>query len=302
MTPKIRNFAVKFIGFVIAMSLIVFALIDVTSLDSVGRILRVLGGCAAVSVLLTHESIPFLVANLRYEKGLKKFTIYARESVPSPKTISNFDDLKTKVHAELAEEKALFGPNYIRSECIVLSIRILHLLCSSVPTMIFLIGSVDGVFKSIPQLNVVPRGARYALFLSARLLYGCAVFLVWKSSKQIRFNCYLAICNGIGLLFILTPLFLNEYYGYEFTFVVLATHVLMEFGFSASLYDQIEKKFTYVNRPWVFATIEVIAHILELVLIFLLSLGLNTVVYAITGVGLVVIAILLRFLIANSTV
>lgn len=297
-SPKIRNFAVKLIGFVIALSLIVFGWTGVLSngmlIIHTGKILRALGGFALISVLLSSESIPFLVANLRYEKALVTFTIYAGESVPSPKTISTFDDLKTKVHTELVEPKTLFGPNYIRSECIAVGVRILHLLCSSVPITLLLFSSVNYVFDCFPKLSGFPLGSRWAIFLSARLIYGCVVFLVSNSTKRIRFYSNLAICNGVGLLLVLTPLNTNSYYVNEFAFVIFVTHVLMEFGLNASLYDQIAEKFTYVNRPWVTASIEVIANILQLVLLLLLLLGLNSVVYGITGLGLVVISILLR--------
>lgn len=278
-SPKIRKFAMKFIGVLITMSLIVFELVSLVPTETpnirIGRIFSALAGCALVSVFITNESIPFLIAEKRYDEGLKRLATYRGQSVANPKSIAAFNDLKAKIKAELVEGTIAFGPR-------IIGIRFIHVLCFNVPMMVLL-------FTSIENLATFPSQVDHALFLCGRLAYGWLVFALSKGHKQTRFYCNTAIINGIALLLILTAI--NQH---EFAFMFFVTHGLIEFGLSAMQYDQIAESLSFVNRPWGVAASEASAICMQLILFKLFVCDMKGAVIGVTGFFLIAAAVLIR--------
>lgn len=295
-TIEMRNFAVKFIAFTITVSLIVFELINALLLRAIdkhtGYILVFIGGLVLVSILLTKESIPFLLSNAQDAKAIRQLTEYRKDYRQSITTNLIFDQIKTEVIENQLKNSNVFASHNLQPLMIATSVRLLNVFATNIPILIIIFSSI----VRLPYLNAVSGTFGYTCFLAIRLMHGwMALCLSQLITKQYYFYYNLAIINGITLLLMLTPLRTNESLYKEFGFICLLTQMLMAFGLDALKNEQIEKQFVYINRPWSIVIGEIIEYCVHFLLITLIYLRLTSFVILINAMGLIVFGILLRY-------
>lgn len=295
---EMRSFAVKFIAFITTVSLIVFELINALWVHAndmrTGYLLVFIGAGTLVSLLLTKESIPFLLSRAQDGKALKQLTEYRSEhDRRSIKSRLIFDQLKLQFIEDLLKKpKNAFSLNNLRPLIITTSIRLLKVFATNIPILVLTLASIGRV----RYLNAIPVTLVYTAFLAIRLLHGWLAFYFSRLITK-QYYCYytLAIINGVTLLLMLTPLHMNTLYFYEFAFVYLLTQMLMAFGLDAFTNEQIEKRFAPSVRPWSIAIGETLEYFVHFLLIALIYLRFESIVVFINATGLILFGILLRY-------
>lgn len=205
---------------------------------------------------LTNETVPYYLIRAKESTALKKFIKLKSERKANAKTCAQFDELKAMVGDELENDHR----SNLKSFCIVLRTRLLHVFASSTPLLLFVMNEVcswHGVkYQSIDNVF-------FTELTAARVIVGTVVLMAASYLGRHKFIYSATILASA--LFIQSNLYFSwpsqQFLRSSIRYSLPIAYSLLSFGIDYYQTKQSVDAFPVTTKAWSLSALAIIEHL-----------------------------------------
>lgn len=247
--------------------------------------------------LLTNECVPYYLMRAKVTEAQKKFALLHSEREPSAGTLRTFADMRTMVSEDIENGKNIFVGGNFKPLCTVLSARLLHLLLTSVPWMMYTLS-----WAKVTSMPIHTYDDQFLVELCGiRIIVGTILLAIASCLGRQKFLYVLAILIACGLVSFHGILSNVATYSVVvlMTYTLPTTFVCLSFGLDFYQQEQSVEAFTTAKKAWSLAMIGIFEHFTHVALIAA-SLTLDRETFTFIGVGIVVLSCILLAIVPDT--